>query len=148
MRTRQQKGTGHKGKKDEENDTEADDSTDDAYDPARDSDTEKTSSKDDSSAVKCPATKRKLSASLSKVKFPPATETTSSPSASPNVSGVRSHHQTADKDQKYPTDPLHKTSAPQPVLTLAGKFKVLIEILVAVYSRNKTLLGINQINNF
>ena len=32
--------------------------------------------------------------------------------------------------------------------TLAGKFEILIEILVAVYSRNKTLLGINQINKF
>ena len=88
-----QKQKRNEGKKDEKNDTEADDSTDDAYDPAKDSDTENTSSEDDNSAVERPAKKRKLSASPSKVKSPPATETTSSPSASPNVSGIHSHHQ-------------------------------------------------------
>ena len=93
VRIKQQKGTGHIGKKDEKNHTEDDDSTDDAYNPAKDSDTEKTSSEDDSSAVKHLAKKRKVSASPSKVKSPPATQTASSPSASPNVSGRRSHHQ-------------------------------------------------------
>ena len=89
--TREVKGTGHKGKKNEENDTEADDGLDDDYDPAKDTDT--TSSKDDSSEVKRPAKRRKLSASPSEIKSPPATQTTSLPSVSPNVSGRRSHHQ-------------------------------------------------------
>ena len=93
VRTRQQKGTAQKDKKHEKNDTETDDSTDEAYEPAKDSDTEETSSEDDSSAVKHPAKKRKLSASPSKTKSPPATQTTSSPSASSKVSGTRSHHQ-------------------------------------------------------
>ena len=77
VRTRQVKGTGHKGNKDEENGTEGDDRTDDGYDPAKDS-------------VKHPAKRRKLSASPSKIKSAPATQTTSSPSVSPNISGRRS----------------------------------------------------------
>ena len=44
---------------------------------------------------------------------------------------------------------IQKIRSPKyPLFTLAGKFEILLEILVAVCSRNKTLLVINQINNF